>query len=95
MLITLARKPLPKGTVVDSCLTCGTGAINVDASRIQADDAPAGRTYNHGHGPQTLTVYQGFPPRGEDNNPAGRYPANLIAAVDVGPASRFYLRISA
>ena len=33
MLITLARKPL-MGSVVQTCLAHGTGALNIDASRI-------------------------------------------------------------
>ena len=93
MLITLARKPA--GTsVVDSCLTVGTGAINVDASRIQADDAPAGRTRTLGWGGPSPNVYRRWTWKAPKPWAAGRYPPNLIAAVDVGPASRFYLRIS-
>lgn len=32
MLITLARKPLGGVTVIQTCLTYGTGALNIDAS---------------------------------------------------------------
>ena len=95
MLITLARKPA--GTsVVDSCLTVGTGAINVGASRIQANDAPAGRLRHGATGPEVLTVYSGWRPTPASPMAAGRFPSNLIAsaAVDVGPASKFYKRIS-
>lgn len=93
MLITLARKPLG-ASVVDSCLSLGTGAINLDASRIQAEDAPAGRTRNKGwNNPCGLWLWTRTAPLPWQ---AGRYPSNLILASgqDVGPASRFYLRLA-
>ena len=48
MLITLARKPLGGATVVQTCLTHGTGALNIEACRVES-----GRDY---HG---LQVKQG------------------------------------
>ena len=47
--IVVARKPL-KGTVADNVLRHGTGALNIDASRISTDDiltAGAGGLFSH------------------------------------------------
>ncbi len=78
--ICVARKPLEKGlTVAANVLKWGTGAINVDASRI-AGDVPSvtGQGFktikyggNIGKGEPTLT---GQP----WSNPQGRWPANLL-----------------
>lgn len=42
--IVMARKPLEESTVAAQVLETGTGALNVDACRIHASDAP-GRSY--------------------------------------------------
>jgi DNA modification methylase len=78
--IILARKPL-SGTVAQTVTQWGTGAINVDACRIAATDKakfPAGIVSD------TEAVFGGGEgryanrPRGEDTNPAGRWPANVV-----------------
>jgi len=51
--IVLARKPI-KGTVAANVLTHGTGALNIDATRIAATDADEGRVR---HGGGTNGVY--------------------------------------
>ncbi|CAM6054523.1 unnamed protein product [Sphagnum tenellum] len=74
--ILLARKKLI-GTVVENVLTHGTGAINIDACRIQTDDgesrARPPRTPNEifGGGKGTnLTV--------SPHNDLGRFPGNIV-----------------
>ena len=74
--IVLARKPLAEKTVARNVLTHGTGAINVDACRIETDDdiakkypnGPGGTTF--GGGAMALT--------GQWRQPSGRWPANVL-----------------
>ncbi|EPW8906985.1 site-specific DNA-methyltransferase [Pseudomonas aeruginosa] len=66
--ITVARKPLV-GTVEANVLAHGTGAINIDACRIPADE-----TLCAGAGGTNFAMKPG--PRG--GAAAGRWPANLI-----------------
>jgi site-specific DNA-methyltransferase (adenine-specific) len=79
--ICLARKPLI-GTVVENVLKHGTGAMNIDASRIATDERMAfseaapftdaagqqGRTWN----PSSTTGIE------REQSPLGRWPANVI-----------------
>jgi site-specific DNA-methyltransferase (adenine-specific) len=70
--IVLARKPLI-GTVIQTVLEHGTGALNIDASRIPGEPVPINK----------LEKWSGF---GEEKRPdytatvnnEGRFPANLI-----------------
>lgn len=85
--IILARKPI-RGTVASNVVEHGTGALNIDGCRVDATDKakfPAGVVSTTG------AVYGGGAglhvdrPRGEDPNPAGRWPANVLldpAAAD-------------
>jgi DNA modification methylase len=78
--ICLARKPPEKGlTVAENVLKWGTGAINVDASRIATEDKIASclnndirhGKYNNGYrGKDRQDVY--------NPSPQGRWPANII-----------------
>jgi site-specific DNA-methyltransferase (adenine-specific) len=69
--IVVARKPLI-GTVATNVLTYGTGALNIDGSRV-ASELPENRT-RHGGGSSDI-----FPKRGnEPTMPSGRWPANVI-----------------
>ena len=79
--VVLARKPL-QGTVAANVLAHGTGALNIDASRIHADDAKAqaytvkrtapGATQNAtGETKQEGVFYEGL-------TKDGRWPANVI-----------------
>ena len=85
--IILARKPLA-GTVAANVLTHGTGALNIDASRIQgeggkhrAGEASQDRRYTDRGG----TNFAPLPgPRGGD--PAGRWPANVLLDEDAAAA---------
>lgn len=78
--VVMGRKPL-KGTVAANVLAHGTGALNIDASRIPATDKakfPEGvisdteKVFGGGQG------MHGTRPRGGDKNPDGRFPANVI-----------------
>lgn len=78
--IVLARKPL-SGTVAANVLEFGTGALNVDGCRVPCGDKaafPTGivsateRTFGGGRG-----MYDDRP-RGDDLNPSGRWPTNLL-----------------
>jgi site-specific DNA-methyltransferase (adenine-specific) len=75
--IVLARKPLI-GTVAANVLTHGTGALNIDASRIgiaQGDEPKAGkRTATFG----TLETTSGGDGSGGWNASSGRWPANIL-----------------
>lgn len=82
--IVVARKPLV-GTVVENVQRFGTGAINIDASRIAfadpADEQEAKTKNQHaafGSGPMTNQVFGKFTKDREDYNPPGRWPANVI-----------------
>lgn len=71
--ITMARKPLI-GTVAENVLTHGTGAINVDGCRVEAEKAT-------GWGGGGSKLYEGGLSRdGGEARPttSGRWPANLI-----------------
>lgn len=84
--IVLARKPLA-GTVATNVSEYGTGALNIDASRIgfagASDEAEAKEKNRHadfGSGPRENRVYgPDVRPRGEHGNydPTGRWPANV------------------
>lgn len=85
--VVLARKPL-QGTVAANVLAHGTGALNIDASRIgfsgAADEAETKGKNRHADfdsGPRENAVYGADQrPRGENGNynPPGRWPANVI-----------------
>lgn len=78
--ICLARKPLEKGlTVAENVLKWGCGAINVDASRIEAADQAVldaavkrmtGNSKNAGAFQQSKSI--------QPNAAQGRWPANLL-----------------
>jgi len=69
--IVVARKPLI-GAVATNVMTYGTGALNIDGSRV-ASELPENRT-RHGGGSSDI-----FPERGnEPTMPSGRWPANVI-----------------
>jgi site-specific DNA-methyltransferase (adenine-specific) len=73
--IIVARKPLV-GTVAENVLAWGVGGLNIDASRIQADDAVAGRSRHGGGVVGNGTSFE--LPDSTSVMPAGRWPANII-----------------
>jgi len=75
--ICLARKPLSESTVAANVLKWGTGALNIDGSRI-AGEVP--KTIQ-GKSDSKYGGGKGFAPNGyqeSDPSPLGRWPANLI-----------------
>jgi site-specific DNA-methyltransferase (adenine-specific) len=94
--IVLARKPLI-GTVAENVLTHGTGALNIDASRIGTED-------KFGGGAKAVSIYgsdgnyQPGPNAFVASQKGGRWPANILldeeaaALLDEqsGGASRFF-----
>ena len=86
--ICMARKPLAEKTVAENCLKWGTGGINVDGSRVEADikNDPNYRpnaSQHKGHGSSFSIQGDGdrdksdLPDEGFHNS-LGRFPANLI-----------------
>ena len=69
--ITVARKPL-SGTVAETVLEHGTGAINVDGCRVSTNESLS-RSRNG-----VNNLFSGLGSQDGSNNPEGRWPANLI-----------------
>lgn len=89
--IVVARKPLAKGrTVAANVLQYGTGALNIDASRIGHDE-PGGRPSTGMHGKSSGIMGATVERHRETTSAstAGRWPANVVldesqaAALDV------------
>lgn len=75
--ITVARKPFA-GTVAENVLEHGTGALNIDGSRVGEEvryNAPAG---NAAGGNSLNMSAVGMPQDAEGRTVTGRWPANLI-----------------
>jgi len=70
-LWTLARKPLSEKTIAENVLKWGTGGINIDECRVGTEDKLSQGASNLG--------YHGVDkPVKSEQNPQGRFPANLI-----------------
>lgn len=78
--IALARKPLSEKTVAKNVLKHGTGALNIDGSRIPTEDKLTGSgSACLKFGDQNSRPYQkDFVPLGCNQNPQGRWPANVL-----------------
>lgn len=81
--ITVARKPLEEKTVAANVLKYGTGAINIDESRIATnhDVEPDARLCGNGSyktGGMAVNVYGKFAGTEITSSEQGRFPANLI-----------------
>jgi hypothetical protein len=83
---TLARKPLTEKTVAANVMAYGTGALNIDSTRIHAIDAQGG-SYTGGRLKPGATLYKtGGKWRADSSDrkaftgamKAGRFPPNLI-----------------
>lgn len=79
----LVRKPLSQKTVAANVLLFGTGAINIDASRIHGGLLDSDKRMSKGAIPNGMVNYGGGMPIGGHaesvrHNPIGRFPANLI-----------------
>ena len=90
--ITMARKPL-SGTVAETVLQHGTGAINVDGCRV-GDEVTT--SILHGKSSDAFGIGQNQPTAGFRENPPGRWPANIIhdgsneAALALKSGARFF-----
>lgn len=86
--IVLARKPL-SGTVAATVQQWGTGAMNIDACRISAEDAEAGRV-RHGGGTNTTYAQDAWTQQHQATMgaamPAGRWPTNVALDTDAAAA---------
>lgn len=99
--IVVARKPMPyRQTVAANVLEYGTGALNIDATRLPTDDALSGSgqpmlTFN---GDNARPYQEGYEAKPTERHPGGRWPTNAIldeaSALDLegmSPgASRFF-----
>jgi len=79
--ICVARKPLT-GTVASNVLEWGTGALNIDGSRVgmTVETWPASRSYGGDPSETAFTKTSGEVVRAQQTGPApeGRWPANVI-----------------
>jgi site-specific DNA-methyltransferase (adenine-specific) len=73
--VVVGRKPI-QGTVANNVLEWGVGGLNIDGSRIKAQDAPEGRSRHGGGIAGNGTSYE--LPDSVSKMPAGRWPANVI-----------------
>lgn len=94
--IILARKPFP-GTVAENVQLHGTGALNIDGTRIPTDDSwtnGSGFSSNSGTG----FLKEKMNESDLESHPAGRWPANVTLDLEAGMvleeqsegASRFF-----
>ncbi len=88
-VITVARKPLSEGTVAQNLIKWGTGALNIDACRIESgcDYVNCRVTQGISSAP---TSYDPRQERRVFEPAAGRWPANLILCHPMGTGGRFF-----
>jgi site-specific DNA-methyltransferase (adenine-specific) len=79
--IVVARKPLV-GTVAANVLAHGTGALNIDGTRVQGEDAPEGRLRHGGGSAVSASMAGPLNPDVRPAAPAGRWPANVLLDGD-------------
>jgi hypothetical protein len=82
VIITLARKPLSEGSISRNVCVHGTGAINIDATRITTEDNLNGGAYAN-QGMDRSDGYENWRYKrlgqaGDFSQPTGRWPSNLI-----------------
>ncbi len=77
--IVVARKPLA-GTVAQSVQQWGTGALNIDATRVQAQPGDYDHPGNDNHTPSRAMYEGGTGDNGRQRPPhtAGRWPPNVV-----------------
>ena len=84
--ILMVNKPFSEKTIVDNVLRWGTGAINVDATRIpfknedDADEINRGNKRPTGNGYSDLTAFKIKCYDRTDKHAQGRFPANLLVS---------------
>lgn len=80
-VITLARKPLAEGTVVNNVVAHGTGAINIDESRISAPGENVQTNSKSNIAGVSKGIYGDYKGHGTHQSRGqklGRFPANLV-----------------
>jgi site-specific DNA-methyltransferase (adenine-specific) len=104
IVVTVARKPMSEGSVAANVLVHGTGAMNVEASRIATEDDLNGGAYSAGAGARHDGTESWRYKRGDEGGlagvgfkqPAGRWPANLVlghpSALE-DSASRYFKQV--
>ena len=75
--IVLARKPLAEKTVARNVLAYGTGAINIDATRIEYNGIPS-HTHFDGQVTRGDASSYGATSKLTPPHPSGRWPANVL-----------------
>lgn len=109
IVVTVARKPLDGGIVAANVTLHGTGAINIDASRIATSEEDRASMLSMSQGfvgrkmgrPELMNYgYEGSMPVKTLSTPSlsGRWPANLIldhgcASQVAGEAARFFKHV--
>jgi hypothetical protein len=88
--IVVARKPFP-GTVAANVLKYGTGALNIDATRIEAADqdayaAKCASVVGLGSNANGAAYGEWTGARTDSASPAGRWPANVVLDEDQAAA---------
>lgn len=86
--IALARKPISEKNIADNCLKYGTGAINIDATRVPYADEQDKASIDHkvptaawsGHTLQTNSYEKDQFVKVETNE-LGRFPSNIIGEI--------------
>ena len=78
IVVHLIRKPLSEGNVASNVLKWGTGALNIDASRIVTGDNLTGGAYAKSGTPRDDGWGMQRAGAGEFQQPTGRWPANVI-----------------
>jgi site-specific DNA-methyltransferase (adenine-specific) len=82
----LARKPLC-GTVADNVTTWGVGGLNIDGTRVGTEQTTTTiKDLSQAHGNQFGKAGIVYPKIGEQLNPPGRWPANVILDEDAATA---------
>jgi len=96
-MVLIANKPRSEPTIVDNVLRWGTGAINVDASRIPFQNESDKELSKHNWKPESdysanETIYEyGSKKLSTHQSQKGRFPANLIisdGALDTGETTK-------
>ncbi|UXF50391.1 hypothetical protein 7865G3D9_40 [Haloquadratum phage sp.] len=77
--VCVARSPLAKDTIAENVVTHGTGALNIDACRIETDGERPNRSYygDRGLGQLTDDEYDGGGYK-DGTTTEGRYPSNVV-----------------
>ena len=93
--ILMVNKPLSEKTIVDNVLVHGTGAINVNATRIPFENKEDRKIYGQPQEGTSKTATYGWAKSNKlvkrgGGNPIGRFPANLLVSDRAIEASKYF-----